>query len=134
MAGLAKTASRSEFPPLSGFANSVNTNRRGLKTRVDRLFGASELGETGRLPQPGSLGHCKDYLSTLRLVDGALMVVASGGLVQDAIKIYGLCREIETLFGCLKGRGFKPEETRVGRLSSHQKAPGVASGCLLLGP
>jgi hypothetical protein len=47
------------------------------------------------------------------LADGELLVVASGSLVQDAIKIYGLRWEIETLFGCLKGRGFKLEEPPV---------------------
>jgi hypothetical protein len=47
------------------------------------------------------------------LADRELLVVASGGLVQDAINTYGLRWEIETLFGSLKVRGFKLEETRV---------------------
>jgi hypothetical protein len=93
--------------------NSVSANRRGQKTRVDRLFEALKPGETKRLLQPKPLGQCQVYLSALRLADGELLVVASGSLVQDAIKIYGLRWEIETLFGCLKGRGFKLEETRV---------------------
>ena len=63
--------------------------------------------------QTSPLGQCKAYLSALRLADGELLVAASGDRVQDAIKIYGLRWEIETLFGCLKGRGFKLEETRV---------------------
>jgi hypothetical protein len=93
--------------------NSVSANRRGQKTRVDRLFETLRPGETERLSQLRPLGQCKVYLSGLRLADGELLVVASGGLAQDAIKIYGLRWEIETLFGCLKGRGFKLEETRV---------------------
>jgi len=93
--------------------NSISTNRRGQKTRVDRLFEALKPGETARLQQPRPLGQCRVHLSALRLADGELLVVASGGRVQDAIKIYGLRWEIETLFGCLKGRGFKLEETRV---------------------
>ena len=93
--------------------NSISTNRRGQKTRVDCLFEALKPGETERLLQPRPLGQCQVYLSALRLADGELLVVASGGLVQEAIKIYGLRWEIETLFGCLKGRGFKLEETRV---------------------
>ena len=91
----------------------VSANHRGQKTHVDRLFNALKPGETARLLQLRPLGQCKVYLSGLRLADGELLVVASGGLVQDAIKIYGLRWEIETLFGCLKGRGFKLEETRV---------------------
>ena len=91
----------------------VSANHRGQKTHVDRLFNALKPGETARLLQLRPLGQCKVYLSGLRLADGELLVVTSGGLVQDAIKIYGLRWEIETLFGCLKGRGFKLEETRV---------------------
>jgi hypothetical protein len=52
-------------------------------------------------------------LSSLRLSDGKFLIVASDRFKQAAIRIYGLCWEIETLFGCLKGRGFKLEETRV---------------------
>jgi len=44
------------------------------------------------------------------LVDDELLIIASNCPVQDAAKIYGLRWEIETLFGCLKGRGFKLEE------------------------
>ena len=58
-----------------------------------------------RPPQPKRLGQCAVYLSGLRLADGELLVAASGGLVQDAVEVYGLRREIETLFGCLKGAG-----------------------------
>jgi len=59
------------------------------------------------------VGSCSVYLSGLRLSDGELLIVASHHLTPDAVKIYGLRWEIETLFGCLKGRGFKLEETRV---------------------
>lgn len=93
--------------------NSISANSRSQKTRVDRLFGALKPGEAKQLAQPKPLGQCTVYLSALRLADGELLVVASGGRAQDAIKIYGLRWEIETLFGCLKGRGFKLEETRV---------------------
>lgn len=93
--------------------NSISANRRGQKIRVDRLFAGLKPGEIGQLPQPRRLGQCRVYLSALRLADGELLVVASGDFVEGTIKIYGLRWEIETLFGCLKGRGFKLEETRV---------------------
>ena len=114
--------------------NSISTNRRGQKTRVDCLFEALKPGETERLLQPRPLGQCQVYLSALRLADGELLVVASGGLVQEAIKIYGLRWEIETLFGCLKGRGFKLEETRVVGYLTHQETLGVAGDRFLLDP
>ena len=48
-----------------------------------------------------------------RLSDGQLLIVATSSFNQNAIEIYGLRWEIETLFGCLKGRGFNLEDTRV---------------------
>jgi len=47
------------------------------------------------------------------LADGELLIVATNELPNDAIKKYGLRWEIETLFGCLKGRGFNFEDTHV---------------------
>ena len=47
------------------------------------------------------------------MADGELLIIASNRVTEDALTIYGLRWEIETLFGCLKGRGFKLEETRV---------------------
>jgi hypothetical protein len=53
------------------------------------------------------------YLSGLRLKDGELLIVASDQACSDAIAIYAKRWEIETLFSCLKGRGFNLEETRL---------------------
>jgi hypothetical protein len=93
--------------------NSISTNSQGQKTRVDQLFYTLKPGEIKCLPQLRPLGQCKVNLNALRLADGVLLIVASNRPTQDAITIYGLRWEIETLFGCLKGRGFKLEETRV---------------------
>jgi hypothetical protein len=67
--------------------NSISANRRGQKTRVDCLFaGLKKPGEIGQLPQPRRLGQCRAYLSALRLADGELLVVASGGFVEGPLK------------------------------------------------
>ena len=47
------------------------------------------------------------------LSDGELLIIATSEPPDDAIKTYGLRWEIETLFGCLKGRGFNFEDTHV---------------------
>ena len=52
-------------------------------------------------------------LSVLRLKDGQLLIVASNRISENAIDIYGKRWEIETLFSCLKRRGFNLEDTRV---------------------
>lgn len=77
------------------------------------MFYTLKPGEIKSLSRLRPLGQCQVYLSALRLADGELLIVASNRLTQDAVKIYGLRWEIETLFGCLKDRGFKLEETRV---------------------
>lgn len=55
----------------------------------------------------------KLYASALRLEDGELLIVVSPTFNANAITDYALRWEIETLFGCLKGRGFNLEDTRL---------------------
>jgi hypothetical protein len=47
------------------------------------------------------------------LLDGDLLIVVTNESPGDAIKIYGLRWEIETLFACLKSRGFNFEDTHI---------------------
>jgi len=58
------------------------------------------------------MGH-QLYLSGLRLSDGELLIVVTNESPGNAIKVYGLRWEIETLFSCLKGRGFNFEDTHM---------------------
>ena len=45
--------------------------------------------------------------------DGELLIVATDELSGFAIKTYGLRWEIETLFACLKSKGFNFEDTHI---------------------
>jgi hypothetical protein len=49
----------------------------------------------------------------LRLQDGALLIVATGKADENAIESYARRWQIETLFSCLKSRGFNFEDTHV---------------------
>ena len=93
--------------------NSYAENAQGVRSRVDRLFYALKAGEVLTLTGARYLGARAVYLSGLRLNDGELLIVASDRFEPAAIRNYGLRWEIETFFGCLKGRSFKLEETRV---------------------
>lgn len=53
------------------------------------------------------------YLAGLRLADGELLIVATNENPANAIVCYGLRWQIETLFGCLKGRCFHFEDTHI---------------------
>jgi hypothetical protein len=63
----------------------------------------------------------KVYLSGSRSERGALMVVASNECQSDAIEVYLLRWQIETLFCCLKSRGFHFESTRLVSLERIEK-------------
>lgn len=93
--------------------NSYTENAQGARIRVDRLFDAIKPGEVRTIRDTRPVGTHAVYLSGLRLSDGGLLIVIGDHFEPEAIRIYGLRWEIETLFGCLKGRGFKLEETRV---------------------
>ncbi len=53
------------------------------------------------------------YLSALRLGTGELLIVATPKSSPDAIESYAMRWEIETLFGCLKSKGFNFEDTHI---------------------
>ena len=55
----------------------------------------------------------KVYLTALRLEDGELLIVATSQAVDNAVEIYKERWQIETLFSCLKERGFNFEDTHV---------------------
>src|SRR3989338_6112776 len=90
--------------------NTVTTNSRDLTVDIDALFYALKPQEQRTIQGKRKVMGCKLYLAGLRLSDGDLLIVASSEEAADSIKIYGLRWEIETLFGCLKGRGFNFED------------------------
>ncbi|EKU65658.1 transposase, IS4-like family protein [Acinetobacter baumannii Naval-113] len=59
------------------------------------------------------VGRVKLYISALQLENGELLLVVSPQFNANAIQDYALRWEIETLFSCLKGRGFNLENTRL---------------------
>jgi len=93
--------------------NSYSVQGKNKPIRVDHLFRSLKPGEMKHCTKARLLGTCSVYLSGLRLSDGELLILASHHRNTQSIKIYGLRWEIETLFGCLKGRGFKLEDTRM---------------------
>lgn len=55
------------------------------------------------------------FISTVKLSETEYLIVASRRHSPDAIAQYKLRWEIETMFGCLKSRGFEFEETHLTR-------------------
>jgi len=94
--------------------NFLWKNSKGKKVSIKNTFQSLKAGKVLHLGER-NMTESLVHLSGQRLETGELLIVAYTGLsdMQKCIDIYGLRWEIETLFGCLKGRGFNFEDTRV---------------------
>ena len=80
---------------------------------VKTLFSELGIGETKVLEGCRTiLGH-KLFIIGLRLPDGELLIVVTNDEPATALDDYSRRWEIETLFGCLKTRGFNFESTHM---------------------
>jgi len=93
--------------------NARVTNSRGQLVQVHTLFRGLKPGETLILLRQRIVYQVKVSLSALRLADGELLIVATGSVCYDAIETYAKRWQIETLFSCLKSRGFNFEDTHI---------------------
>jgi hypothetical protein len=93
--------------------NLLTTNSRGKTVPVKDLFRGMKPTEERVLWNKRSImGQCV-YVSGLKMPSGEVLIVATDMLSAFAIKTYALRWEIETLFSCLKERGFNVEDTNV---------------------
>lgn len=103
--------------------NTLIPNAWNKPLRADVLFQSLAPGQSRFLNGRRPIWGCFVHLSALRLPDGQFLFIASSGAPQtDAFTAYAKRWEIETLFGALKSRGFKFEDThltqpdRIGKL------------------
>ena len=94
--------------------------------RLDGLFGSLKPGESRSLPGRRPVWGCFVHLSALRLEDSELLFVASFGAPQaEALDARADRWQVETLFGCLKTRGFNFEDTHLRDASRLSKMMGL---------
>jgi len=88
---------------------------RGRKsTQVKNLFHCLSANTYMTLKEPRRVWGIKLSLSALRLPTGELLILASNNHdIEDPVELYARRWEIETLFQCLKGRGFNFEDTHI---------------------
>ncbi len=94
-------------------ANFKITSRQGKLLSVYRLFRHLTVNEPLILRKPRLICGHKLYISGMRLIDGDYLIVVTPYYTAQAIEDYARRWEIETLFGCLKSRGFDLEETHL---------------------
>lgn len=107
--------------------NVITTNARGLEVSIDALFYDLKPGEQRVLQGARKLWGQRVYLSALRFNSGELLIVATDHFMESPIQHYALRWEIETLFSCLKGRGFNFEDTRMTKPDRVEKLLGLLS-------
>ncbi|WIH78820.1 IS4-like element ISAba1 family transposase [Acinetobacter baumannii] len=93
--------------------NFIVTNHLGKNHKISDLFRHLKVGQIECRKRRILVGRVKLYISALQLENGELLLVVSPQFNANAIQDYALRWEIETLFSCLKGRGFNLENTRL---------------------
>jgi len=87
------------------FRTSNHLTRSILPGHARTLKGARKLGQKRAGPEV--------YISALRRIDGELVIIATNDKPELAADTYKRRWEIETLFGCMKTRGFNLENTHL---------------------
>jgi hypothetical protein len=94
-------------------ANTKVKNGRGQVVAIHRLFAAQRLGEPLRLERARAIWGLPLFISGVRLASGEYVIVVAPHFTATALADYARRWEIETLFSCLKSRGFRLEETHL---------------------
>ena len=98
---------------------------KGKGRHVKKLFNALNPKEHSAYPYPVELYGTTVYVAGSRSETGELMVVVTNQPTNNAIAIYLRRWEIETLFSCLKERGFNFEATRLTHRERIDKLMGL---------
>ncbi len=77
-----------------------------------RFFRNLPIGEARLLPRPRRVWGMRVFVVGMRLKNDSLILITNEA-PETALEDYARRWEIETLFGCLKSRGFKFEETHL---------------------
>lgn len=94
-------------------ANTQVTNGRGQRVAARRLFRHCRVGHSAALRGARVIWGERWHVSGMRLPKGEYVIVIAEREVSTALEDYARRWEIETLFGCLKTRGFCLEATHV---------------------
>ena len=94
-------------------ANTQVTNGRGQRVAARRLFRHCRVGHSEALRGARLIWGERWYVTGMRLPRGEYVLVVAERETADALADYAKRWEVETLFGCLKTRGFCLEATHV---------------------
>jgi|SRR5205085_8772056 len=93
--------------------NTQMTNGRGQVVAARRLFRQQAINQPLRFEKARLIWGLELFVTGMRLEGGEYLIVIAPEYGEQALRDYAKRWEIETLFGCLKSRGFRLEETHV---------------------
>lgn len=93
--------------------NTQIANGRGELVAARRLFRGQAIAKPLIIEKSRRIWGLELSVSGMRLASGEYLIVVASAYTASAIEDYAKRWEIETLFGCLKSRGFRLEETHV---------------------
>ena len=94
-------------------ANTTITNKRGKPMRASKLCRTLKSGERVEFQRERKLWNKAVFAAACRKADGDNVIVISSEKSGRILLDYGMRWQIETLFGILKTRGFRLEETHL---------------------
>jgi hypothetical protein len=93
--------------------DTLLTNARGVEVNAWTVFRDLKPGEARLLSGTRRVWGCELYVVGMKLEDGGFLIVVSSDSPTTILEDYANRWEIETLFGCLKTRGFRFEDTHL---------------------
>lgn len=93
--------------------NLTVTGANARTMLLSRLFASLSKGASTTLRHARTICGCRLYLAARRNEKGELLIVVAPRYAHHAIQQYRQRWQIETLFGCLKTRGFNLEDTHM---------------------
>ncbi len=93
--------------------NMSVSNARGIPVQAKTLFRDLPIGEVRVLKGRRLVCGVNVFVVGLRLPDGEYLILVTDKAPETAMETYARRWEIETLFGCLKSRGFRFEDTHL---------------------
>jgi len=93
--------------------NTRMPNGRGEVVSAKRLFRGQAIDQALILAKARRIWGLALWITGMRLASGEYLILVAPDYSPTAIEDYAKRWEIETLFGCLKSRGFRLEQTHV---------------------
>lgn len=96
-------------------ANTLITDKRGRPIYASKMLKTMKKGERAEFRRRRRLWKQSVFVAVCRKADGDNVIVVSSERSGQILLEYSRRWQIETLFGCLKTRGFRLEDTHLTR-------------------